>query len=117
MTNERKYPALYQLLAPYFASYWHELYIWDDKEPNYRDIIELFITENTQESILATIEDMNKLLSQNYSDNEVGDILRSHGSNFRPMGVNLTNKQWVENVLEILTNSVQDINPPKHSDK
>lgn len=108
---EEKYPALSHLFGGYLNQSWKEIYIWEGNKPNYQTLIRKYKTEDTQAGIEKTIAQLKDIMIIGKGLDEEGwdDILGLGLSlGLRPQGFNLTDEEWLEEVLAILEEPMEE---------
>lgn len=108
VTNDsrRRYPELYQFFAGYFYQGWAEDYRWDTTEPSFKPVVRHFRAVNPQ-SLVHTVRDQltHLALSSNSSEDTIAKTLAELGSAFDPGSEGLTNIEWIENIVNVLSES------------
>ena len=106
--QKSNYPELSDFFPGYFHQDWTDGYLWDSAEPSYKAIVELYIEEALKSEILAAIKELEHLLSQGYDDEKLHEVTQSLHLYLYPPGLNMTHKEWLGSVLEILKKGIQD---------
>lgn len=102
---------LYQFFGGYLNQSWKEIYIWEGNEPTYPPIIRKFRKESSRERIDKTISQLKDIIKIGKGCDEDGwmDILTWGLSlGYYPPGVGLTYEEWLEDVLGILEEPMED---------
>jgi hypothetical protein len=102
---------LAHLFRGYLNQSWKEIYIWEGKKPQYQPLIRKYKTEDTQEGIEKTIAQLKDIMIIGKGLDEEGwdDILGLGLSlGLRPQGFNLTDEEWLEEVLTILEEPMEE---------
>lgn len=102
-----EYPQLKTFFKVYFPPFWTEIYVWGETEPNYQSIIQLYIEESLEAELTLAIKELEHLLSHKYTEAQLDKIVGSLGLNLYLPGLKKTYTEWLEEVLEILKNSMQ----------
>ena len=102
-----EYPQLKTFFKVYFPPFWTEIYIWDETEPNYQMIIQLYVRESTEAELLLAIKELERLLDHQYSEADLDKIAGLLGLNLYLPGMDIRYKDWLEEVLNVLKNSLQ----------
>ena len=109
MDYREKYFDLYQLFGGYLNQSWKEIYIWEDRKPAYQPLIRKYKTES--ERVDKAIAELKEViaLDNNFDEEEWRNILTWGLSlGLRPKGFGLTPRQWLEDVLEILEEPMEE---------
>jgi hypothetical protein len=100
------YHELKHLFVAYLNQFWKQLYNWNGKTPNYKDVIRLYKHESSNEEILIAITELELLLAQNLDEEELHQVVnRTLGSALYVPALGMTYQEWLNSVLEILKNS------------
>ena len=107
--SQNLYPQLGQFFSGYFPQHWESLYKWDNQEPDYRQIIDLFIQEASDSILQQTIKELEHLISQNYNEDELHKLLSfTLGLSIFVSALSMTYRAWLEALHEVLTNTVKN---------
>lgn len=96
---------LYQFFGGYINQSRVDIYIWEGNKPNYQPVIRKYKTEDTQEGITKTVVQLKDIIQigKTMNDEDFSDFLYMELSvGYYPPGDNLTCEQWLEDVLKIL---------------
>jgi CdiI immunity protein len=102
---------LYQLFGGYLNQSWIDIYIWEGKKPSYQPLIRKYKTEDTQEGIDKTIAQLKDIMKigKGMSEDDFSDSLYLGLSlGYYPPGDDLTHEQWLEDVLKILEEPMEE---------
>lgn len=103
---------LYQFFAGYFPQGLGEIYIWEEKEPHYHAIVRKLKTEITKEQLDKTIAQLKDILivGKGSDEEDWADILTwgGLGLNYYPPGSGQTYEEWLEDVLKILEEPMEE---------
>ncbi len=104
--NTRKgYPELYQFFAGYFYQGWSEDYRWDGDEPSFDAVIRHFRAINPPLLINSVRDQISQLLSSTRDRSHVAIALSELGNGFDPAFEGLSEFEWLEQILEVLSES------------
>ena len=96
-----------QMFGGYLHQDWMYEYVWDEGEkPHFSAAIEAYKEdcEEVPEVIDTTIDELNKLIARNYSEEFLRDKVWSQlGIAINPRGYGLTRQEFLQEVLKILT--------------
>ncbi|WP_308367232.1 MULTISPECIES: contact-dependent growth inhibition system immunity protein [unclassified Microbulbifer] len=94
----KKYPALFNLLAGSFYQCWYE---YDHRSSD--EILYDSISQSTDEEIFLALKEVEKIISSAGSDADFGKILgRDIGCNYNPSDDGLSNLDWLLKVKRVL---------------
>jgi CdiI immunity protein len=99
---EDKFPELYQYLGGLFHQDWKDVFDWNNEKPSFEGVVRYFKVLNQECYKQDESASLKKFLLLNLSSDDVENILRKWNIAFRPAYINLTHKEWLERVLEIL---------------
>jgi CdiI immunity protein len=108
MNYEQKFFDLSQLFGGYLNQNFHHIYIWEDKKPTYQPLIRKYKTES--ERVKKTIEQLKDIMKigKGSDEEDWGEILDKIGLGYYPPGDNLTYEEWLEDVLKILEEPMEE---------
>jgi len=92
MSAHESWPNLRQFLAGYFHQDWVE----DAADPD--DIIKTFVNDSDNGAIACVRTELNKLLNQDLSDAELGELLLQLGSAVHYPAFGMTARDWLTHV-------------------
>lgn len=98
----KKYYSLQQFLACYFHQDWQEEYDWNGMQPDTEKVVQHYKVENGEDIIGKTIIELQDLLSEKLSEQELRKILMELGNNHYAPATHKTYRKWLEKILEIL---------------
>ena len=98
------YQELEQLFSGYFHEGWKEFTDWQGEKPNFEKVIQNYKIDSSPEELEMAKKELTSLLSQNYSEDKLRDILLYElHNNFRAPGIGLTYQQWLKKILDLLS--------------
>lgn len=98
-----KFPELYTLFAAYFNEDWVDMYESENGEADALEVVRFYKTEDSEEGIRKTAEQLEELLKLQHDEEALREILfYDLGSYYRAPGDNWTYREWLEKTLEIL---------------
>lgn len=100
-----KFAELYQFFGGYFYQGWAADYNWETSRPNFAAVIRHFRAVNPPITVTQVKNELEDLLNLDLREEDLNGVLSELGSNFYPPAENLTNKQWIENILTVLRES------------
>lgn len=80
-------------------------YNWETARPNFAAVIRHFKAVNPPITVTRVRNELEDLLLLDLEEEELNKILNELGSNFFPPAENLTNQEWLENILVVLRES------------
>jgi hypothetical protein len=107
----KKYPNLSQLFGGYLNQSWKEIYIWEGRKPAYQPVIRNFKTDVLGENIDKTIVQLKDIMKigNDMNEEDFSDFLYEELSlGYYPLGDNLTDQEWIEDVLKILEEPMEE---------
>jgi CdiI immunity protein len=101
---------LFHVFGGYLNQSFHHIYVWEDKKPQYEPLIRKYKTEDTQEGIDKTIAQLKDIMIIGKGSDEEGwgNILDDLSLGYYPPGDNLTYEEWLEDVLKILEEPMEE---------
>lgn len=90
---------------------WKDEYDWQNKKPSYQAVIRYYKIKSSEEAIDAAIADLKSLteFGKTFDDEEWYDYFMSDSSlGYYPPGDGLTEKEWLEDVLKILEEPIEE---------
>lgn len=109
MDYREKYHNLYQFFGGYLNQSWIHIYLWEGKEPTYQPIVRKYKTESGR--VDKTINELKEVmaLDNNFDEDDWMEILTWGLSlGFYPPGNEQTYKEWLEDVLKILEEPMEE---------
>lgn len=100
-----KFQALYQFFGGYFYQGWSSDYRWENGKPNFSAVVRHFKAVNPPAAINKVRNELEDLLSNDYEEAELREILSELGNNFYPPSEKLNYRQWLEKILNLLNES------------
>ncbi len=100
-----RFGELYQFFGGYFYQGWANDYNWETVKPNFAAVVRHFKAVNPPATVTRVKNELEDLLNLDLSEEELSVVLMELGSNFHAPAENLTNRQWLENILEVLCES------------
>jgi CdiI immunity protein len=85
-----------QNLRQFFGGYFHQ--DWMHDAPNPDDIIKAFVNDSDNDVLASVRTESNKVLNQDLSDAELGDLLRQLGCHVYYPALGLTAREWLTHV-------------------
>jgi hypothetical protein len=73
-----------------------------------RALLQLFADENPREVVQSTIEGAEEALHRRASDSDLAAELDAIGLEYSPGAEGMTHRQWLEQVVEVLGESLHD---------
>ena len=106
-----KYATLYPKLKYFFSAYFHQdwksFYDLRKEDSIYQVVVRDFKTNNPRETIEQASKELDKLLSLDLSETDLGEIIvHQLGANIHAPGTDLTYRQWAQAVLDNLRESL-----------
>ena len=80
-------------------------YNWETAKPDFSAVVRHFKAVNPPTTVTRVKNELEDLLSLDLEEEKLTDVLAELGSNFHAPAENLTNRQWLENILNILRES------------
>ena len=111
MSYYESHRSLSELFSGYLNQDWKEIYAWNGTEPNYQSILRKYKTEDSVEGIKKTIAELKDLITicENFNyDQWVETLSYDLGLGLRPKGFDLSHKEWLEDVLKILEEPIEE---------
>ncbi|MGI9055230.1 MAG: contact-dependent growth inhibition system immunity protein [Pyrinomonadaceae bacterium] len=106
MNNYRyKFAGLFQFFGGYFYQGWTSDYNWETAKPDFSAVVRHFKAVNPPKTVISVKNELEDLLSLDLDEEDLTAVLTELGSNFHAPAENLTNKQWLENILAVLRES------------
>ena len=106
---EEKFPEFYQFLGSYFHQDWKDFSDWKGQNPCFEGIVRHFKLIDSKSKAKEELTELKDFLSLGLTENEIEQILRTDwGIAFRPAYINLTHKAWLERILEILEEPIEE---------
>lgn len=103
MEVKGKFIKLQNLFGGYFYPYWKEDYLWQDKEADYKAVVRFFKVNNPHQTVEQATGELKALLRLDLEDDKLDDLFDNYFIlGLRPQGYNLSNCQWLEEVLKVL---------------
>lgn len=100
---EEKFPILYQYLGGLFHQDWIHVFDWKEQKPHFEGVIKYFKIRNSKCYEKEEMKELKMFLELNLIDAEIENVMRKDFNlGIRPAYWNLTHKEWLERVLEIL---------------
>lgn len=103
---------VFKLFAGYLNQSWKEIYIWDGQEPSYPPVVRKLKTELSGEELEETVKQLKEVITAGKDSDEEGwmDILTwDLNLGYYPPGDGLTYEEWLEEVLKILEEPIEEI--------
>jgi hypothetical protein len=94
------------LLSGYFNEDWEE-----DHSPTWQNVIAAFVRETSSDGVKDVIDDLGQLITSNLSEEDLVWLLKAIGSNIRPEGFGLGNRQWFAELRAELVRPALDNRP------
>jgi hypothetical protein len=92
MSARESFPSLWQ----FFGGYFHQDWMHDAPEPD--DVIRLFASESSKETLASVRSELNKLLNQQRSDAELQAVLKELGCYVHYPALGVTAREWLSGV-------------------
>jgi len=111
MSYYESHRSLSELFAGYLNQDWKDIYVWNGTEPNYQSIIRKYKTEDSIEGINKTTTQLKDLMNigRNFDYDEWVEVLSyDMGLGLRPKGFGISHKEWLEEVLLILGEPMEE---------
>ncbi len=100
-----KFAELFQFFGGYFYQGWANDYNWETAKPDFASVVRHFKAVNPPVTVTKVRNELEDLLSLNLDEEKLTGVLTELGSNFYAPAENLTHRQWLENILNILGES------------
>ena len=100
-----KFAELYQFFGGYFYQGWALDYNWETARPSFAAVVRHFKAVNPPPTVTRVRNELEDLLNLDLSEEQLTEILTELGSNFYAPAEDLTNRQWLENILDVLRES------------
>ncbi len=100
-----RFGELYQFFGGYFYQGWANDYNWETARPNFAAVVRHFKAVNPPTTVTRVKNELEDLLALELKEEELSKVLTELGSNFYAPAENLTHRQWLENILNILNES------------
>ncbi len=100
-----KFAELYQFFGGYFYQGWASDYNWETAKPDFAAVVRHFKAVNPPKTVTIIKNELEDLLSLDLGEEDLTAVLTELGSNFHAPAENLTNRQWLENILNVLRES------------
>ncbi len=105
MNYDDKFPELGNFLSCYFNEDWVDMYESENREADALEVVRFYKTEDSEEGIRKTAEQLEELLKLQHDEEALREILfYDLSSYYRAAGDNWTYREWLEKALEILRN-------------
>jgi hypothetical protein len=102
--NKRNlYPTLEYLFKAYYHQNWAALHPDIQGNLKYTAPVDEYKSKNPQARILATIDELQLVLSQDLSEEQLKELTKKLGSFYYPPGDKMRYREWLENILAILS--------------
>lgn len=100
---EKLYPKLKYLFSAYFHQDWKLTYDWQGEKSSFQAVVRDFKNSNPKETVIEAIQELEKLLKQDLSEDELSEILSVQlGSEIYVPGLGLTYREWLKVILTTL---------------
>lgn len=100
---KERFPELYQFLGCYFHQDWKDFSDWKDQTPSFEGIVRHFKLIDSKSNAKEELSELKQFLGLDLKTEEIEYIIKSEwGIAFRPAYINLTHKEWLEDILKIL---------------
>jgi hypothetical protein len=100
-----KFPELYQFFGGYFYQGWASDYRWDGAPPHFAAVVRHYKAVNPPATLNKVRNELEDLLTNDFEDAELYEILNKLGNNFYPPSEKLSCRAWLEKILEVLGES------------
>ena len=100
-----KFAELYQFFGGYFYQGWATDYRWEGVSPNFAAVVRHFKAVNPPATIGRVKNQLEDLLALELGEKELTAALNELGNNYYPLAEQLSNRRWLEQILEILRES------------
>lgn len=100
-----RFPELYQFFGGYFYQGWTADYRWEGAAPNWAAVVRHFKAVNPPPTVSRVRVELEDLLRENIAEADLAGALNELGSGFYPPAEDLSNRQWLEKILEVLAES------------
>ena len=100
-----KFPELYQFFGGYFYQGWASDYRWEGIKPGSAAVVRHFKAVNPPPTVSSVRNQLEDLLREEIEEENLSDIISALGSSFYPQAENLSTRQWLEKILEVLEES------------
>lgn len=100
-----KFAELYQFFGGYFYQGWAADYRWEGVNPNFAAVVRHFKAVNPPATIGRVKNQLEDLLALELGEKELTAALNELGNNYYPLAEQLSNRRWLEQILEILRES------------
>lgn len=100
-----KFAELHQFFAGYFYQGWAADYRWENASPNYAAVVRHFKAVNPPLTVSRVRNELEDLLALELAEAELKAALIKLGNNYRPPAEQSSNRRWLEQILEILSES------------
>ncbi|WP_321945851.1 contact-dependent growth inhibition system immunity protein [Paraburkholderia sp. J10-1] len=91
------YPNLDEFLGTYFHQDWRE------DEPTADRIVNKYLSEWPRDDALLALRELENLLSENYGDAKLRELLDEMGCYYDPLGDAMTCASWLSGIREKMT--------------
>lgn len=106
---EEKFPELYQYLAGLFHQDWKDVFDWKEQKYSFEAVVRYFKVRSSQNYRQQELRELKEFLNLGLETDDVTRIIKTEwGIAFRPAYINLTHKQWLERILEILEEPMEE---------
>ncbi len=106
---KERFPELNQYLGGLFHQAWKEVFEWNQQKSSFEGVVRYFKLRNSECYEEDELFELKKFLSLDLSKEEIEVILRNEwGIAFRPAYINLTHREWLEEILRILEEPIEE---------
>lgn len=102
MDIKSKFPKLKNLLGSYFYQDWEYDYDWQGNQPNFEEVILFYKAVNPTSTNFLAAEELRKFLALSLNEKKLSNALQDIGVFYSPRSRNVTLRQWLESILNIL---------------
>lgn len=98
----KRFYELDQFLGCHFHQDWKEVLDWRGAHPTFEGVVRHYVASNPPDVVVQTIEELQAFLKLPLSEVEIRRALRESDVCYTPRARGLTDRQWLEAMLEIL---------------
>lgn len=100
-----KFTELYQFFGGYFYQGWAADYRWEKGGANFAAVVRHFKAINPPVTVGRVKNELEDLLALEFDEEKLTAVLNELGNNYYPLPNESNNRQWLEQILEILHES------------
>ncbi len=108
----KRFSNLNQFLGCYFNQDWKGFYDWQQKAPNFSDVVRHYKTEDNLEGLKQTILELEDFLELKLPTNELKEVINNQfDCSFTGKSLGFSTEQFLKKILEILKEPIELAKP------